>query len=98
MIRNVVLGRLHEDADRARLAEGLAAMQKLEIEGLLEIHTGTDAGLRDGNWDYSIVADFIDTAAYSRYDEEAEHNRLRREYFGPLSVDIARLQFEISER
>ncbi|HSP37781.1 MAG TPA: Dabb family protein [Frankiaceae bacterium] len=95
MIRNVVLGRLHADADRDRLAEGLAAMRKLEIDGLLEIHAGTDVGLRDGNWDYCITVDLADVAAYRRYDEQDEHNRLRREYFGPVSADIVRCQFEL---
>ena len=95
IIRNVVLGRLREDADRARLEEALAAMLNLDVEGLVEIRTGTDAGLRDGNWHYCITVDLTDADAYRRYDEEAEHNRLRREYFGPLSADIVRVQFAI---
>lgn len=95
MIRNVVLGRLHDDADLERLDEALEAMRHLQVEGMLAMTTGRDAGLRPGNWSYSIVADFVDAAAYRRYDEEAEHNRLRREYFGPLSGDIARCQFEV---
>jgi hypothetical protein len=94
MIRNVVLGKLNEDADVSRLEEALAAMRGLQIDGMLEIRTGRDAGLRAGNWDYSITADFADADAYRRYDEEDEHNRLRREYFGPLSAEVVRCQFE----
>jgi hypothetical protein len=94
MIRNVVMGRLHPDADLDRLAEALDRIQKLGIEGTLDMRVGRDAGLRDGNWDYAITADFTDAEAYRRYDLDEEHNRLRREYFGPASAQIARLQFE----
>jgi hypothetical protein len=95
MIRNVVLGRLNDGADVSRLEEALAAMRRLEIDGMLSIRAGRDAGLRAGNWDYSITADFADADAYRRYDEQDEHNHLRREYFGPLSAEIARCQFVI---
>ncbi len=94
MIRNVVVGRLKPDADAGRLAEALDLIQKLGIKGTLDMRVGRDAGLRAGNWDYAITADFTDAAAYRRYDEDEEHNRLRREYFGPLSAEIVRLQFE----
>jgi hypothetical protein len=94
MIRNVVMGRLRPDADLDRLAEGLDRLQKLGIEGTVEMRVGRDAGLREGNWDFAITADFADAEAYRRYDEDEEHNRLRREYFGPVAAQIVRLQFE----
>ncbi len=93
MIRNVVLGRLHPEADEEQLAGALEGVRGLRIEGMLEVRVGRDAGLRDGNWDYAIVADFADEDAYRRYDTDEEHNRLRREHFAVLSVEIARLQF-----
>ena len=95
MIRNVVLGRLRADADPDRLDEGLAGILSLRIEGMTQVRVGRDAGLRPGNWDYAITADFADAEAYHRYDQDDEHNRLRREFFGPLSAEIARLQFEL---
>jgi hypothetical protein len=95
VIRNVVVGRLRQDADLARLEEGLSGLRALDIEGLLRLQCGPDAGLRDGNWDYSITADLADEAAYRRYDEDEEHNRLRRECFGPVSEQIVRVQFVV---
>ncbi|GAB6900320.1 Dabb family protein [Kineosporia succinea] len=95
MIRNVVMGRLRPDADTARLDEGLAGIVALGIPGMSGVKVGRDAGLRDGNWDYTITADFADVAAYRAYDEDEEHNRLRREFFGPLSEEIARIQIEV---
>ena len=93
MIRNVVVGRLKPGVDRARAEEALAAIVALEPEGCLDMRVGVDAGLREGNWDFSITADFVDVEAYRRYDEEAEHNRVRRELFAPISEEIVRLQF-----
>lgn len=92
MIRNVVLGRLHPDADRARIAAALRAVEELGVEGTLHVRAGLDAGLREGGWDYAITGDFVDVEAYRRYDLDEEHNRLRREEFGPLSAEIARVQ------
>ncbi len=95
MIRNVVLGRLVPGADLDRLEEAFDGMRRMQIEGLLALQAGRDAGLRDGNWDYAITADLADAEAYRRYDADEEHNRLRREYFGPLSAEGVRCQFEV---
>ena len=95
MIRNVVMGRLRPDADPELLDRGLAGLRALNIEGMLWLVCGRDAGLREGNWDYAITADFVDVEAYRRYDEDEEHNRLRREAFGPVSEQIARVQFSV---
>ena len=95
MIRNVVMGRLRPGADTDLLEEGLAGVRALSIEGMTDVKVGRDAALRPGNWDYTITADFADVAAYRAYDEDEEHNRLRREIFGPLSAEIARIQIEV---
>jgi len=95
MIRNVVMGRLRPDADLKLLEEGLAGLRGLQIEGMIALDCGRDAAMREGNWDYSITADFADEQAYRRYDDDEEHNRLRREAFGPVSEQIARVQFRI---
>jgi hypothetical protein len=97
VIRDVVLGRLKEGADAALLEEALRGLLLLPMDGLLEMHVGRDAGLRDGGWDYAITADFADADAYRRYDADEEHNRLRRELFDVLSEQIARVQFEIPD-
>jgi hypothetical protein len=58
------------------------------------MRVGVDAGLREGNWDFSITADFADVDSYQRYDLDEEHNRIRRELFAPISAEIVRIQFE----
>jgi len=94
MIRNVVMGRLRPGADTDLLDQALTAVCSLDIKGMRDVRVGRDAGLRQGNWDFTITVDFDDVDAYQAYDQDDEHNRLRREVFGPLSVEIARVQIE----
>jgi hypothetical protein len=94
MIRNVVVGRVRPDVPRGQVEEALAAIVALEPPGCLDLRAGVDAGLREGNWSFSITADFVDVDADRRYDLEQEHNRVRRELFAPICEDIVRVQFE----
>ena len=94
MIRNVVVGRLHDGVPREAVEQALAAILALRPEGCLDMRVGVDAGLRPGNWGFSITADFVDEQAYRRYDAEAEHSRVRAELFAPICADIVRIQFE----
>lgn len=95
MIRNVLLGRLRPQADLRSLDDGLAALRRLRIDGLIRLDCGRDAGLREGAWDYAVTADLADEAAYRRYDEDEEHNRIRAELLGPVSEQVARVQFVV---
>ncbi len=102
VIRNVVVGRLRpagdpaqRAADAALLQEGLAGIAALRFQGLLAMHVGCDAGLREGGWTFAITNDWRDADAYRVYDEDEEHNRLRREIFARICEDIARVQFQI---
>lgn len=93
MIRNVVVGRLRPGVAPAALEQALAAIVALEPEGCVDMVVGVDAGLRRGNWTFSITADFVDEEAYRRYDLDGEHNRVREELFLPICTEIARVQF-----
>ena len=94
MIRNVVVGRLRDEVDPGAVEPALAAILALRPDGLLDCRVGRDLRLRDESWDFAITSDFVDEQAYQAYDREAEHNRVRREMFGPLCAEIARVQFE----
>jgi hypothetical protein len=48
---------------------------------------------RDGSWDFAITADLADAGAYRADNLGAEHDRIRRELFGPPGAEIARVQF-----
>ncbi|MGZ8179454.1 Dabb family protein [Williamsia sp. SKLECPSW1] len=101
MIRNVVMGRLRaaEDEaraadDRARLQTALAGIAALDLPGCLANHTGFDAGLRDGGWDFAITNDWASVEDYRGYDVDAEHNVHRAE-IAAVAEQLARVQFEI---
>jgi hypothetical protein len=93
MIRNVVVGRVRPEVPREQVEEALAAIVALDPPGCLDMRVGVDAGLREGNWSFSITADFVDEDAYRRYDLEDEHNRVRRELIGPICEEVVRIQF-----
>lgn len=94
MIRNVVLAKLKDGYDTAEVERIQTGLRALNCPGTVRYTAGTDAGLRDGNWDFVIVADFEDVAAYRGYDEDAAHNELRAR-LAPFVEQIARAQFEI---
>lgn len=100
MIRNVVMGRLRaaegEQAaqDRARLQAALAGIAALDLPGCLGNHTGLDAGLRDGGWDFAITNDWATAEDYRGYDVDEEHNVHRAEIVA-VAEQVARVQFEI---
>jgi hypothetical protein len=102
MIRNVVVGRLRpaldpaqQAADARLLQEGLAGIAALRFAGMIAMTVGTDLGVRDGGWSFAITNDWQDVGAYRVYDQDEEHNRLRREIFAVICQDIARVQFQI---
>ena len=96
MIRNVVLAKLKTGYDAAEVAAIQDGLRSLDLPGTVRYTVGSDAGLRDGNWDFVIVADFEDVAAYRGYDDDAAHNALRAR-LAPFVEQIARAQFEIPQ-
>jgi hypothetical protein len=94
MIRNVVMGRLRDGADRAQLDAALAGTAGLDLPGLVANHTGFDVGLRDGGWTFAITNDWQDAESYRAYDLDPEHNVHRRRIVD-VCDDVARVQFEI---
>lgn len=94
MIRNIVMVRLRADHDRAEMADLMDRFRTLNCPGTLSYTLGADAGLRAGNWSFAIVADFVDANAYRGFDADEEHNRLRGR-LGPMTEEIARVQFEL---
>ncbi|PWQ89258.1 stress protein [Enterococcus faecium] len=96
MIRSVVLAKLKAGYDAAELSSIQDGLRNLNTPGTVRYTIGIDAGLRDGNWDYVIVADFEDVDSYRNYDEDAAHKALRAR-LAPFVEQIARAQFEIPD-
>jgi stress responsive alpha/beta barrel protein len=96
MIRNVVVGRVRPGTPVEDVEAALQALRDLRVEGVtIRMVAGIDAGLREGNASYALTVDLDDEQAYRVYDADAEHNRIRREMFAPISEHIERVQFHV---
>jgi hypothetical protein len=95
MIRYVALIKLKVGASQERVDEWVAATERLSIEGMRSLKFHKDLGLREGNKDYAVVADFDDEDGYRRYDTDPEHGRIRQEMAVHLIETIDRCQFRV---
>lgn len=98
MFRHVVLFRWVPDStdeQRARVAEGLAALPAA-IPEIRTYRFGPDAGLADGNWDYVVVADFDDQAGYETYRDHPAHQDFIATVMRPVLAERAAVQYELS--
>ena len=97
MIRHVVMFRFRDDADAAErqaVRDAIAAMP--EATGVTEAYAiGGDLGLAEGNFDFAVVGDFADQAAYLAYRDHPEHQRIVLDIIGPAISGRAAIQFEI---
>ena len=98
MIRNVVVGRVHQGTPVEDVERALHALRDLRVDGVTcRMVSGVDAGLRPGNASYAITVDLADEEAYRVYDADPEHNRIRAELFAPISERIERVQFRVPD-
>jgi len=93
VITHIYVAKLKPDATDAQVAAWLEAIQGLEIGGMSELRCGVDLGLRDGNDDVAITADFEDAEAWRRYDQDELHNQIRAEHAKPIVESQQRCQF-----
>jgi hypothetical protein len=94
-IRNVTLIWYKPGTDAAVMDEVATRTRALAIDGMEALWAGRDLGLRPGNADAAVVADFHDADGYRRYDADEEHNRIRRELLAPIVERVVRVQFGV---
>jgi len=63
------------------------------LSGLVSYYCGPNAGLTPGAADFAVTAVFENEAAWHAYDTADEHNRIRREVFGPYVAERKVIQF-----
>jgi hypothetical protein len=95
VIRHVALIRFKPGTPSEQVDGAAAALRALSVDGMLELSVGRDAGFREGNADLAIVGDFADETAYRAYDQDAEHNRIRRELLAPILDHAERCQLRV---
>ncbi len=98
MISHIYVAKLKPGTSDDQVVAWLEAIQALDIDGMLEIRSGADLGLREGNWDVAITADFSDAAAWHRYNDDTIHNQIRADHAKPIVEAQQRVQFERSLR
>ena len=97
MFRHVVVFRFNEGATenaRRALGQGLGALPG-EIAEIRRYAFGPDAGLASGNFDFAVVADFDDEAAYGRYVDHPSHQALIREHIRPILAERVAVQYAL---
>jgi hypothetical protein len=97
MLRHVVLFTWSDAADPDRRAAALAALRRLpeEVGGTTAFAVGHDAGLREGNADTALVADFPDTETYERYAQHPVHLAIIEEHVKPWLAARSAVQYEV---
>lgn len=96
MITHIYVAKLKPGVSDDQLTAWLNAIAELRIEGMLELRSGVDLGLREGNYDVAITADFTDAAAWHRYNDDQLHNQIRAEHAKPIVEAQQRVQFQRS--
>ena len=97
MLRHVVMIKLKQDApaDAAEgLREGLSRLPG-KIPEIQAYAFGPDLGLREGNFDFCLVADFLDAEAFARYVVHPDHQRFVSERLTPVAETRIAVQFDL---
>jgi len=97
MIRHIALFRLKEDAPadaRQSLEEGLFQLAQT-ISEISTYDFGGDLGLRDGNFDFGVVADFESESDFKAYVNHPDHQAFIKDRLTPVVADRVSLQFDV---
>ena len=95
MIRHILLVRCNHTATPDKLDEIRMALAGLDCPGRSHFSMGPDLGLKPGNMDVAMVADFDDEPAYQAYDRDPEHDRIRQQLIIPIAERFERCQYRI---
>lgn len=96
MFRHCVLFRWKPevtDEQRATVARGLDELAELAVVQAY-VH-GPDAGLREDNWDYVVVADFETEDDYATYAADPGHVELIKSHIAPNIDARAAVQLDV---
>jgi hypothetical protein len=97
MFRHVVLFKWTDAATEEQKRNVFAQLARLPeaIPELKAYHFGPDAGINAGNYDFAVVADFVDRAGYLSYRDNPVHRAVIDEAITPIRADRAAVQYEL---
>jgi quinol monooxygenase YgiN len=97
MFRHVVLFRWKPGTTAEQIEPIGPALRALAatLPGVRSYAAGPDLGIAPANrYDFAVVAEFEDKAAWDGYMADPEHDRIRAELIGPVAGERATAQFE----
>jgi hypothetical protein len=97
MVRHIVLFRWKPGTSQQSLESlehALAGMPKL-CPSIRRYRFGRNLGLQEGGFDFGIVADFADAAAWREYWANEAHQKLIAEKVRPIVAERVALQLEL---
>jgi len=97
MVRHIAMFRLKDDAPEGTLeslSEGLSVLAQ-SISAISSYSYGRDLGLREGNYDFAVVADFENAEAFAGYAKHPAHLAFIQDQLTPVVAERVALQFEI---
>lgn len=95
--RHVVMFRWRSGTPESQLAALERALAELprQVAEIRRYRFGRDAGAVSGNFDFAIVADFADRAAWQRYVDHPAHQKLITEQIRPILAERAATQLAV---
>ena len=96
MIRHVVLFRWKPEATGEQKERAAAEVAKLPslVPSVLGFAAGTDIGVNQGNFDFTVTADFEDESGYLAYRDDPGHREIVATYISPIVAERAAVQFQ----
>jgi Stress responsive A/B Barrel Domain len=96
MIRHMVMFRWTEEAtpeQKQRVVDELGRLPSL-VPSVRAFHLGYDLGLRPGNFDFALAADFDDLDGYLAYRDHPEHQAMIVRFIQPVAAQRIAVQYE----
>ena len=78
----------------ASIARGLSHLAQ-SIPEIAAYDYGPDLALREGNFDFCLVAEFADAEAFGRYVVHSEHQRFVEQQLTPVLAERVSIQFDV---
>jgi hypothetical protein len=97
MFRHVVLFSWTPEATEAQQLAMAGELRKLPaaVDSIRAYHTGPDAGVNPGNFNFAVVAEFDDADGYRTYRDHPAHRTVVEQYVNPIVARRAAVQYEI---
>jgi len=97
MVRHVAMFTFKKDAPAdtaARLEEGLFLLAQTITE-IAAYTYGADLGLREGNYDFAVVADFQNADDFKTYAAHPDHLAFIKDRVTPVIAERVAIQFDL---